>query len=185
MAGLNTLRQAFTGDRSAALSIASDMLSDKRETLDTVAAIIEAKHERDWNEEEARELCYNDEIPTEATLRAFSEIHQQILSISYKLPLLLAADGEETAIYEDELMDDLRDFAVLIANPNIRYGLLAGVDESIRDDVDEYMQRSVSELWETIYALTSTGAVSTDDLPPETASIVEEHEQAQREAADE
>lgn len=185
MAGLNTLRKAFSGDKSASLAIASEMLQDKRETLDTIAAIIEAKHERDWSEAQVREQCYNNEIPTQATTRALSQLHQQILTITYKLPVLLAADGEEAQVYEEELMDDLRDFAVLIANPNIRYGLLAGVDPEVREDADQYLQRSISELWETVYALTATGAVSTDDLPPETAEIVEEHEQAQREQANE
>jgi hypothetical protein len=62
----------------------------------------------------------------------------------------------------------------MFANPTMRYAIVAGFDEEIREDVDEYIRAAGRELWGTVYTLTEQGEITWSDFPEDTAGILQD-----------
>jgi len=116
---------ALKGDQNAAAALARSMLKDQRDTLAEVVAIVEQQQAENWNDEGMRRACLNGNIPEEVSEQAYYEVHDQLVAITHKAPLALLSDGGEAEEYEEALKQDLIQLAVKLANPTIKYGLLA------------------------------------------------------------
>ena len=172
--GYRDIVSALQGDRDAAIQMAHGMLKDKRAMLDELKATIDEQHEQSWDAEARRREALAGEYDPQITVNALGQYYQQILRITHLLPLALVADGDERQEFEDRLIDHCYDLAVMTANPTMWYAIVAGFDESIREEVDEYMQAAGRELWGTIYTLTEQGEITWEDFPQDTAGILQD-----------
>jgi len=172
--GYKDIMSALQGDRNAALKMAHSLLKDKRAMLDKLKATIDEQHAQSWDADARRREALAGEYDPEITVNALGQYYQQILRITHLLPLTLVANGQEQQEFEDRLIDHCYDLAVMLANPTMRYAIVAGFDEGIREDVDEYMQAAGRELWGTIYTLTKQGEITWSDFPEDTAGILQD-----------
>lgn len=165
---------AIRGDQNAAMAIARQMLQGKRETLDELKATIETQRREEWDAEARREECFAGEYDPEMAVNALSQLYQAVLEVTYLLPLALLADGQQRQQYENRLIDNAYDLAVMLANPTIRYAIVAGFDPEVRPEVDEKFQQIGRELWGTAYTLTDPGKIQWSDFPTDTAAILQD-----------
>lgn len=172
--GVRDIAAALQGDRNAALKMAHSLLRDKRETLDELQATIDEQHEQNWDAEARRRECYNGEYDPETAVNALSQLYQQVLRVTHLLPLTLLADDGERQEFESRLIDNCYDLAVMVSNPTIRYAIIAGFDEEIRPEIDEYMRMVGRETWGTIYTLTESGEINWSDFPDDTGGILQD-----------
>lgn len=185
MVGVQQVAAALQGDKSAAMQLARGMLRDQREQLKEVRAVIENKRGDEWDEQRIRQMCLDGEISEDVSEQAYHAVHDQIISITHKAPLALLSDGEEAEVYKAELKDDLFELAVLLANPTIKYGLIALVEPENREVVAENLHYTANEIWTTAWVLTDPGEISWSDFPPDTETAIravldEQEQQANR-----
>lgn len=172
--GYRDIMSALQGDRNAALKMAHSLLKDKRAMLDELKATIDEQHRESWDAEARRREALAGEYDPQITVNALGQYYQQILRITHLLPLTLIANGQEQQEFEDRLLDHCYDLVVMLANPTMRYAIVAGFDEEIREEVDEYIRAAGRELWGTVYTLTEQGEINWSDFPTDTAGILQD-----------
>lgn len=180
---------ALKGDQNAAAALARSMLKDQREELAQVKAVIDQQRAENWNEEATREACINGEIPEEVSTQAWYEVHDQLVEITSQAPLALLSKGGEGAEVEEAIKQDLMQLAVKLANPTIKYGLIALIEPENREVVIENLHYTANELWQTAWVLTDPGEIKWSDFPPDTetairAALDEQERQANQQGAD-
>lgn len=182
----NLVRRALGGDRNAARLLIGQAFDVYRDRALAIRGDLDELDREHWDTDAAREMAFaGEEVPPEQVLNAFSQIHTKLLFLSAAIPVVLMSDAEEADVFEQKAKEEAVDLLYLLHNPSIRYSIVAGFREEVREGVDDYLDRMGATLWGSVMALLSEDEITAADFPPETAAIMErmaEVAERQREA---
>lgn len=169
----NMVRRAMGGDSTAAFQLVSEALDVHRSKVMDLRRELDHYHAHDWTEGAERTRAFEGEVSGDEVVGAFSTVYKQILFISAAVPLILMGPEEEREAYEAEIRSAVYDLFIMLHNPQVRYAIVGGFREEVREDVDDYLDRMGLSMWGTIEAVLSEGDATVDDFPPETAAVIE------------
>lgn len=167
---------AMAGDDNAAARIlaeAAPLVRDRFESIDQRMTELE---QSEWNREQTREAVLDGEteVSKEQTVAAMADVHERLLKLLALTPAALLAQTEEEAREIGEMWTETAlELFVMTANPTYRYGLIGGVKEDRRAEVDDYFGRMGREVWGTVDVLSRTDEIAAADFPPETRAVLE------------
>lgn len=171
---MNLIQAAMSGNQSAVMSVVNMSLPRLRGHLDSLEAEITYRRKSVWMpEEQARELAMNGEVTPEQASAAFQDLFMAVLRVCAYTPLALVAGPKQQKATEEMLVDSVYSLILTMHNPVVKYGIVGGYPEEIREEVADYLDRIGIELWGTLRALTSEGEINAGDFPPETAAVIE------------
>lgn len=172
----NLVRRAFGGDPAAVQQLVARALRMHRQKFDNIRSEIEYHHEHTWDAEAARAAALEGEpIPPQQVLGAFGQLHSQVLMLTAGVTIALMADEDEIDAWEEPVRNAAYQLLLLLHTPEIRYTLVAGFREDVREDVERYLDRMGAEIWGTIEGLLGEGEIHVEDFPPETQAVMQRH----------
>lgn len=169
----NLVRRAMGGDSTAAFQLVSEALDVHRSKVMDLRRELDHHHRNNWDAGADRARAIEGEVTAEETVNAFSAIHKKLLFLTACVPLILMGPEEEREVWEEELRGAAFDLFLILHNPQVRYAIVGGFREEIREDVDDYLDRMGLSLWGTIEAVLAEGDATVEDFPPETAALLE------------
>jgi cation transport regulator ChaB len=169
-----TLVKAARGDREAVTKVVRQSLPKVHGKIKEARDTIDRLHATEWDAEARRQEAMNGEYAPHAAAAAVDEVYGKVLAVTHLIPLVLIAQGDERAVYEEKLADNVYNLLVAVHNPTIRYAVIGAMDEEIREDVDQRLQLISAEIWGTLLATTDSGDLTIDDFPQGTRDVLDE-----------
>lgn len=159
------LIKAARGDRNAIAQVIRSALPKVRAKVEDAHDTVTYYERTEWDREARREEAYAGEVDPRDAVAAAEELYGRVLGVTHLFPLVLIAQGEERAVYEEKLGDNVYNLLLALHNPAIRYALVGAVDESVREDVDALAGQMAAEVWGTALATTDSGDLTLGDFP--------------------